>query len=287
MLWKNNRLSDLKKNYVVELEPIYGENESNQMLNILISFFFGLSRSEQAIKFDFMLSESEMLRLHNAVKDLKKNKPLQYVLGETEFMDLKIKVNDDVLIPRPETEELVQLIAKKEIVSDLSILDIGTGSGCIALALAKKIISAEVSATDISEDALKLATKNAETNNLTVKFVLDDILKPGFDWKHKFDVIVSNPPYITRSEERMMRPNVLNYEPHVALFVEDENPLLFYDAVIGFAYLNLKHKGRLYFEINEKLAADVKLLLKENSYREINIYKDINGKDRMVSAVKA
>ncbi|NOY51193.1 MAG: peptide chain release factor N(5)-glutamine methyltransferase [Chlorobi bacterium] len=287
MLWKNNRLSDLKRSYISELASIYGESESKQQLNMLIDYFFGLSRSEQAVRYDFRLSESEMLRMHEAVKDLKRNKPIQYIIGEAEFLDMRIKVNDNVLIPRPETEELIELIAKGEIGPNLNILDIGTGSGCIALALAKNLDNARVSALDISKNALKLADENARINKLEINFVSDDIHNPAIDWGHEFDVIVSNPPYIRRSEEGLMKANVLEYEPHIALFVEDGDPLLFYKAIVGFAAVNLKPGGRLYFEINEALATDVKIMLEENSYNNVGVHKDINGKDRMVSALKA
>ncbi len=280
-------MSDLKRNYIGELASIYGENESRQLLNMLIYFLFGLRRSEQAVRYDFRLSESEMLRMHNAVKDLKRNKPVQYIIGETEFLDLRIKLNDNVLIPRPETEELIVLITKNETKPNLIVLDIGTGSGCIALALAKNLNSASVSALDISKNALRLATENARINKLEINFVSDDIHNPAHEWEQEFDIIVSNPPYITRSEEALMKANVLEHEPHIALFVEDDNPLLFYKAVVGFAAVNLKPGGSLYFEINEAFASDVKLMLEDNSYNNVSVYKDINGKDRMVSALKS
>lgn len=286
MIWKNNRLADLKKIYFDELKLQHGENEAGQMLNILILHFFGLSRSQQVLNPDFRLNESEMLILHNAVKDLKYNKPLQYITGESEFRDLKFLVNETVLIPRPETEELVELIIKNEKERGLKVLDIGTGSGCIAISLAKELNNPEVFAIDISADALMIAQKNAEINDVELIFLEEDILKPSHNIDIQFDIIVSNPPYVTISEKKLMRANVLEFEPHLALFVEDENPLEFYKAILDFSIKKLKKGGRLYFEINEKLGQAVTDIIEKAGFKEVKLHKDINTRNRMISTEK-
>lgn len=286
MIWKNNRLIDLKKIYHDELKLQFGDNEALQMLNILILHFFGVNRVQLAMDCDFRLTESEMLSLHNAVKELKTNKPVQYVTGEAEFYGMPFFVNSSVLIPRPETEELVDLIIKREKKSGLNVLDIGTGSGCIAISLANTLFEAEVFAMDISVDAINLAIKNSEINGTEIIFLHEDILNPSKNKNVLFDVIVSNPPYVTVSEKKLMQANVLDYEPHLALFVEDEDPLIFYEAIVKFAKTNLKSDGRIYLEINEKLANETSLLLNKNGFFDIEIIQDINCKNRMVSASK-
>ena len=287
VIWKNNRLFDLKKIYLQELKPQFGENEASQMLNILIEYFFSLTRTQLALKPDFRLTESEMLSLHNAVKELKTNKPVQYITGETEFYGMKFFVNKSVLIPRQETEELVDLIVAREKEAGLKVLDIGTGSGCIAISLAKKLNQAEVTAIDVSAAALAVAKKNAEINEVSAIFLEEDILNPSQTSNTQFDIIVSNPPYVTLSEKKQMQPNVLEFEPHLALFVENENPLVFYKAILIYASENLKTGGRLYFEINESLGKDASELLETNGFKDIKIHPDINGKDRMLVALKS
>ncbi len=287
MIWKNNLLFDLKKIYLGELKPLFGENEALQMLNILIEHFFSLTRSQQALNVDYRLNESEMLSLHNAVKELKKNRPVQYITGETEFYGLRFLVNSLVLIPRQETEELVDLIVKNEKSEGLKVLDIGTGSGCIAISIAKTLYNPKVSALDISVSALAVAQNNAEINTVEVNFIEEDILNISQNAETQFDIIVSNPPYVKMSEKELMQPNVLEYEPHLALFVEDDNPLKFYKAIVNYASENLKIKGRLYFEINEALGKDVSELTKAADFENVEIHLDINGKERMLSASKS
>lgn len=286
MIWKNNRLADIKKIYLKELKLQFGENETVQLLNILIMHFFGLSRSQQVINPDFRINESEILSLHSAIKDLKSNKPIQYITGESEFRDLKLLVNDAVLIPRPETEELVELIINSEKEKGLKVLDIGTGSGCIAISLANELTNSKVFAIDISADTIIVARKNAELNNVELIFLEEDILEPSQNIDIQFDIIVSNPPYVTISEKKLMQANVLEFEPHLALFVDDENPLEFYKAIIDFSENRLKKRGRLYFEINEKFGLAISELLKTRGFVNIVLHKDINGKNRMISAMK-
>ncbi len=278
---------DLKKIYLGELKPLFGENEALQMLNILIEHFFSLTRSQQALNINYRLNESEMLSLHNAVKELKKNRPVQYITGETEFYGLRFLVNSLVLIPRQETEELVDLIVKNEKSEGLKVLDIGTGSGCIAISIAKTLYNPKVSALDISVSSLAVAQNNAEINTVEVNFIEEDILNISQNAETQFDIIVSNPPYVKMSEKELMQPNVLEYEPHLALFVEDDNPLKFYKAIVNYASENLKIKGRLYFEINEALGKDVSELTKAADFENVEIHLDINGKERMLSASKS
>jgi len=283
MIWSNNLLFDLKKKYFDELKLQFGENEAYQLLNVLTKHFFDLSRIQQSLNPNHRLNESEMLSLHMAVKKLKKNIPIQYITGESEFRGMKFLVNDSVLIPRPETEELVELILNSEGENGLKVLDIGTGSGCIAIALAKEMNNSEVFALDISPEALRVAEENARFNNTNVTFIEGNILNYSHNNKGSFDIIVSNPPYVRVSEKSFMKANVLDYEPHLALFVEDKDPLKFYKAILEYAYVGLKTGGRLYFEINEKLGEDVANLLAIYNYSEILVRKDINDKQRIVS----
>ena len=238
---------------------------------------------------DLRLSESEMLTFHFAVKDLLKNKPIQYIIGETEFCDLKFKVNENVLIPRPETSELVYKIVERQKTKDkrqLSILDIGTGSGCIAISLAKNIPGSKVHALDISEKALEVAKENAINNNVDVTFINDDILSLKNNIETKFDIIVSNPPYVRELEKAEMRDNVLNWEPHNALFVSDNDPLIFYRNILEFAQTHLNENGEIWFEINEYLGKEMTVLCKEYGFSDIEIFKDFRGKERVVKVNK-
>ena len=238
---------------------------------------------------DLRLSESEMLTFHFAVKDLLKNKPIQYIIGETEFCDLKFKVNENVLIPRPETSELVMNIVNRQKTKDkrqLSILDIGTGSGCIAISLAKNIPGSKVYALDISEKALEVAKTNAFNNNVDITFIHDDILSLNNKIETKFDIIVSNPPYVRELEKAEMRDNVLNWEPHNALFVSDNDPLIFYRNILEFAKTNLNQDGEIWFEINEYLGKEMTVLCKEYGFSDVEIFKDFRGKERIVKVNK-
>ena len=217
---------------------------------------------------------------------LKQFEPIQYILGETEFFGLKLKVNPDVLIPRPETEELVQWICETSWPPKSVILDVGTGSGCIALALKKQLRHTEMCALDVSERALQTAIENATKNGLEVHFIHADILQ----WSKKdwplFDCIVSNPPYVRELDKKQMQPNVLEFEPETALFVSDDDPLIFYRETGHFAAHYLKPGGKLFFEINENLGDETCGLLKYIGFKNIKLRKDIHGKDRMIIGEK-
>ena len=301
MKTSSNLVRDCRRYYAGELEKIYGSNEANVLIMILLEHYFGIDRVKIALEPELRLSESELLTLHFAVKELLKNKPIQYIIGATEFCGMQFQVDENVLIPRPETEELVNKLVSCSVnhhpsfrpersgveksPAKFSILDIGTGSGCIAISLAKLIKNSEVTAIDISEKALLVAKRNAEANNVSVNFIQADILniKEGL-FDKKFDIIVSNPPYVCESEKKEMRANVLEYEPASALFVSDDDPLLFYRKILDFAQKNLKEGGEVWFEINEKLGVKTKNLCIERNFKNVEIISDFKGKDRIVKA---
>ena len=282
----SNLVKDIRKYYCDQLCSIYDKEEANAMILILFDHYFKIDRVRMALEPNLRLSESEMLTFHFAVKDLLKNKPLQYIIGETEFCDLKFKVNENVLIPRPETSELVHLITNRQQSTDnsqQSILDIGTGSGCIAISLAKQLPQSQVYALDISEKALCVAKDNAYINNVDITFIHDDILSLRNKIETKFDIIVSNPPYVRDLEKAEMRDNVLNWEPHNALFVSDDDPLIFYRNILEFTKTHLKENGEVWFEINEYLGKEMKDLCCEMGFSNVNIYKDFREKERFLS----
>ncbi|MBC8319382.1 MAG: peptide chain release factor N(5)-glutamine methyltransferase [Bacteroidetes bacterium] len=289
---RNNILGYLKKKYVQDLFDYYDEREAEQLLSILIEHFFSITRNELILNPDYRLSESEILKLHMAVKELKKYRPVQYITGVVEFHGLKLEVNPDVLIPRPETEELVKLITDREKDSDLTVLDIGTGSGCIAIGLKSLLTRAHVNASDISQSAINIAQTNADANYMEVAFQIHDILnskEPIRDKKGKqilFDIIVSNPPYVTQEDKRKMHQNVLDYEPHSALFVTDNKPLKYYEAILNFSKENLKTGGRIYFEINESRKNEMVALMNQFGYSDIKLVKDLRYKSRFVFGSK-
>ncbi len=246
-----------------------------------------MSRVDQALHPEHRLSESELVLLHQAVKRLLRQEPLQYITGETEFYGLHLLVSPSVLIPRPETEELVDIIVQEKHPEHARILDIGTGSGCIALALKKQYPASEVTAVDISEKALSTARSNATKNHLKVQFYTCDILNFSTCEKAKeYDVIVSNPPYVTTNDKKLMKSNVLDFEPHLALFVGNNDPLLFYRHIAGFAMQRLKDGGKLYVEINENYGTETVRLFTDHGLKNIKLHTDFQGKNRFVSAVK-
>ena len=290
----SNLVKDIRNYYCEQLCSIYDKDESNAMILILFEHYFNIDRVKMALEPQLRLSESEMLTFHFAVKDLLKNKPIQYVIGETNFCDLKFKVDENTLIPRPETSELVIKIANRQQTTDnsrkeksqshnvvKSILDIGTGSGCIAISLAKMIPDSEVFALDISGKALEVAKMNAINNNVNITFIHDDILSLRNKIETKFDIIVSNPPYVRELEKAEMRDNVLKWEPHNALFVSDNDPLIFYREILKFSKDYLKENGEVWFEINEYLGKEMTDLCHDMGFSKVEIIKDFRGKERV------
>lgn len=282
----SNLVKDIRKYYCELLCSLYEKDEANAMILILFKYYFNIDRVRMVLEPDLRLSESEMLKIHFAVKDLLRNKPIQYVTGETEFCDLKFKVNENVLIPRPETAEMISKIVNSQhstVNNHCSIIDIGTGSGCIAISLAKMISNSNVYALDISEEALKIAKENAFNNNVNVSFIHDDILNLKNNIETKFDIIVSNPPYVRELEKVEMHNNVLKWEPHKALFVSDNDPLIFYRNILEFAKTHLKDNGEVWFEINEYLGKEMSDLCHESGFSDVKIYKDFRDRDRVMS----
>ncbi|WP_369995811.1 peptide chain release factor N(5)-glutamine methyltransferase [Winogradskyella sp.] len=285
---------DLKHIYHKELDSIYGKNEVESFFFLCTEHYLNVPRIQLTLEPEFTFTKSETDIFFEVLQDLKQQKPIQYILGETEFYGLKFKVNEHVLIPRPETEELVDWIIKthseQSEESQIKILDIGTGSGCIAISLAKNLPNTKVYALDVSEKALVVARKNAKINEVDIEFIEVDILnEASWDLEFKnleFDTIVSNPPYVRNLEKTEIKPNVLDNEPHLALFVEDENPLQFYKAITKFAVKNLKPKGQLFFEINQYLGGETKQLLVDSGFRNVELRKDLNANDRMLRGIK-
>ena len=281
-----NNLNDALIYIKTELNNLYDKPEIQSFTNIIFQYLLSFSKIDILLKTDITLTNHTKIQIIKIVEQLKSYKPIQYILWETEFYELKFIVTPKVLIPRPETEELVKWIIDDATTNkNIDILDIGTGSGCIAIALAKNLLNAKMFAVEKYKDALAIATQNAKLNNVNINFINDDILSyKKSNFSNKFDVIVSNPPYVRELEKKLMNKNVLDYEPHSALFVSDNNALIFYDAIADFAIKHLKTKGKLYFEINEYLATQLVELLKKKSFKNIVVKKDINDKNRMIRA---
>lgn len=278
-------LKNIYRQIKESLSTNYDTNEADAISKILIESGLDNFRVKLISEPEFKIEQKLAEELFEKLEQLKQNKPIQYVLGETEFISLKFSVNENVLIPRPETEELVTWILEENLI-DKEILDIGTGSGCIPISIKKNAPkSAQISAMDISGPALEMAKQNAKSNDVVVDFIQDDILNSQNPDKH-YDIIVSNPPYVRRSEKELMSKNVLDYEPELALFVEDNDPLLFYNAIINYSVSGLKPTGLLFFEINESFGLEIVELLKKNKFSAIELKKDLSGKDRMIRAQK-
>lgn len=264
------------------LKTCYPENEISVFIRIIIEHITKRSYP-QAVISGTKLTEEQTILLHSILDRLKTFEPIQYIIGETEFFGLPFHVTKDVLIPRPETEELVELILNENKKSGLKVLDIGTGSGAIAIALAKHLEKADIEAWDISEEALKIATLNADSNAVNIIFRNVDVLK-SYPTDTKFDIVVSNPPYILEKEKSGMDQNVLDYEPHTALFVPDNNGLLFYDRIADIALDLLEPNGKLYFEINQAKGQNTVELVKSKGFINVSLFQDLNKNDRMVRA---
>lgn len=290
MEYKPVSIADIIEEFRKELNHRYGEDEVSQFLYLLFSAWMGLTKLQIHLEKSRKLLNAEATRFTNALQELKKNKPIQYILGETSFHGLHLKVTPEVLIPRPETEELVS-VAEQDIRGknrvDISVMDICTGSGCIAISLKKMFSYAKVTAIDISEGALKVAKENAIINNCEIQFYKTDILEKS-GWKEfaNYHVIIANPPYVTEKEKSRMEKNVLDYEPSLALFVPDENPFLFYQAIADFSMIHLHDDGVLYLEINENYSGEISELLHSKGFRRIEILRDLHEKPRFVRVVR-
>ena len=276
-------LREVRNDFRKSLSSIYDSQEVDSFFYLILNNFYQMSRVDLALKPEFEIEEIEIQKWKSIIAELQLQKPIQYILGETEFFGLPFEVNSAVLIPRPETEELVDWILKNNSNSSelLRVLDIGTGSGCIPITLAKNLKNSEVSAIDVSAEALKVAEINAEKNSVEVNFIEKDILKTE-DLDAIYDIIVSNPPYVRELEKQEMQKNVLEFEPHLALFVEDDDALLFYLKITQLASKSLSEGGQLYFEINQYLGQRMVDLLNEYKFRDIELRKDIYGNDRMI-----
>ncbi|WP_353084932.1 peptide chain release factor N(5)-glutamine methyltransferase [Flavobacterium sp.] len=287
-------LKTFKSKLLQELSAIYDEKEIESFFYLLLESYHGKKRIDLALNPEMEMDVSQLVKWESALSELKNQRPIQYIIGETEFYGLPFLVNENTLIPRPETEELVEWIvveSRKSEVESLKILDIGTGSGCIAISLAKNFPNAEVFAVDVSEKALAVAQKNAANNKVKVNFVNADILSvtnlnelptSNFQLPTHFDIIVSNPPYVRNLEKAEIKPNVLEFEPHLALFVEDTDALLFYRKIAHLASKNLAQNGKLFFEINQYLGKETFELLENLGFKSIELKKDIYGNDRMI-----
>ena len=297
-------IRSLKTYFFSELQTIQEDSEIESFFFILTEFLHNLKRIDVSLHPDFEVSETDLEKWKTIISELKTEKPIQYITGEAWFYGLRFEVNENTLIPRPETEELVEWIVesqKSKVESqklkaqnliiqksnNLTILDIGTGSGCIPIALKKEIPNAQVSAIDISEKALEMARKNAMANQVEVNFIHQDILESSNLQISKssnllFDVIVSNPPYVRNLEKQEIKRNVLDYEPHLALFVADSDELLFYRKIAQLALKSLAPNGKLFFEINQYLGKEMVELLEQLGFKNIELRKDFVGNDRMI-----
>ncbi len=289
MNFRSNKVTDIREYYDSLLQQNFSHKESLIQLDMILEEYFGISKTKRVLNSGLRLSESEILKIHFAVKQLLNNKPIQYVLNKCYFHGLSFFVDERVLIPRPETEEMVGMILNNSKLghSNTRVLDIGTGSGCVAVTLKHSFPGVSVWAMDVSEEALDVARKNALDLHVNVNFINDDILSPlKTDQLPLFDVIVSNPPYVRLSETTTMKPNVLDYEPALALFVPDDDPLIFYRKIILFSQVKLLQGGFLYFEINRDFADQTMELLCSNGFGNVEVHKDFNGNSRFVVANK-
>jgi release factor glutamine methyltransferase len=269
---------------LAKIALIYHEPEATSLMELVFRHLLNSSRFELYQKFDTNLSNSQQISLNEIVFELQNHKPLQYILGETEFYGLIFKVGPGILIPRQETEELVAwIISDNDSNTHSRMLDIGTGSGCIAVSLAKNLPFALIDAIDVSDKALSYAHENALLNSCSINFQNEDIFKFIPEEIPVYDSIISNPPYVPESDKNYMQPNVLDYEPGLALFVPDNDPLIFYQKILEYALLAGKPAGKVYFEIHEKFGEEIRQLLSLKGFENIIIRKDIHGKDRMAS----
>ena len=279
------KIKEYRTQFIQELSPIYDSGEAESFFYLILEEKNQLKRIDFALNPDLTFSNEEIQLWNSILDSLKKEIPIQYLLRKISFYGLDFEVNPAVLIPRPETEELVDWILTNQRINEstnpLKILDIGTGSGCIAISLAKNIQNAQVFAIDVSEKALAAAQKNANTNDVNVTFIEKNILETN-DLEQQFDIIVSNPPYVRELEKQEIKKNVLDNEPHLALFVEDNDALVFYKKIAELAQKNLLPNGQLFFEINQYLGKEMVELLEKMNFNNIELRKDIYGNDRMI-----
>lgn len=279
-------IKDIRSYLTRELNYLYPEGEINALANITIKTVIGVTKLHGLYLTEHPVTKLQSERVVEICHELKNGKPIQYILGETTFYGCKILVTRATLIPRSETEELVELIIRENRGFKGTILDIGTGSGCIAIALAKNLPGSIITGLDISEEAIMIAKKNATLNNADLNLIQADLfnINPGI--LTKADIIVSNPPYVRNLEKQFMNINVLDFEPHIALFVDDDEPLEFYKVIVKLTNKIMAQGGMLYFEINEAMGKSIVELLEKSKFTEIEIFKDINGKDRIVKGKK-
>ena len=283
--FSSNEILRIKNAFVEAIQRSYSEEEAENIFYLISEYHLGIDRSTYFLHQNRALSESEILHFEKAAIDLIRSIPIQYILGETMFYGCKIRVDERVLIPRPETEELVDMITREHMDTlPLNILDIGTGSGCIAIALAKEVNYKIACGVDVSEGALELARINAENNKVEVEFVNDSILDPQQKY-NVYDIIISNPPYIEESRRKLLEKRVVDHEPNSALFVPDEDPLIFYKAIIDFSQIHLKDTGTLYLEINEAFPFETKSLFYGRDWTA-QVVLDIEGNSRFIKALK-
>lgn len=273
-----NKLVNIIPKFLSEINN-FSRREVTSFAYLSIEKILGYSKSDCIIHSNHELTNDNIISFENIINDIKQNIPIQYILGEAHFYDLKFKVNSSTLIPRGETEELVQYILLHDFIS---VLEIGTGSGCIAVSIAKNS-NANITAIDNSLEALEIAKSNAILNSVEINFELSDVF--NFSDTKKYDLIVSNPPYVLESEKKLMHKNVLDYEPHNALFVSDNDPLIYYKEIAKIATNNLNKNGLLFFEINEKYSKQIIELLSNLNFVDIELKKDINGRDRIIKSV--
>lgn len=270
---------------IARLAPMYTPSEGRWLMRIILEHLRGWSQTDILMKSDSEIDTTLSELIEPIIGRLLKHEPIQYILGETYWHGLNLKVTPAVLIPREETSELIDIITDNNKGNDLNVLDICTGSGCIAIALARTLPFANVTAIDISPNALDVARQNAASCKVNVKYIQCDALKPLPLPSDSFDIIVSNPPYIAQSEDKLMSPNVLEYEPHSALFVPDDDPLRFYSAISADAMRLLKSGGRLYYEINPIYSSRLAGMLERDGWTDVTVIKDIHGKNRFISAL--
>jgi len=286
----DNKLSSLYTYYKNELSQIYDENELYAIFELVCEKFLTYSKNDLRKYFHHPINQSNLINIYNAGVNLKKGIPIQYILKEAFFYDATFRVSESVLIPRPETEELVDIIIniyKHKKSDSLTILDIGTGSGCIPITLKKHLRDSCVTGIDISEKALKVALYNAQKHNLDVNFIKQDVFSNHLNINSKYSVIVSNPPYILNSESNQMEKTVLDNEPHLALFVEDHNPIIYYKRIIDLCDNLLERNGCLFFELNPLTASQVKeYAINSRFFSSVQILKDMSGKDRFLKSIK-